>query len=55
MASSAHRFILSGSVDGHVKFWIQKEGGIEFVKHFRAHIGKLATHLASYPPSNLAS
>ncbi|CDJ41439.1 peptidylprolyl isomerase [Eimeria tenella] len=41
VASSAHHFILSGSVDGHVKFWIQKEGGIEFVKHFRAHIGEL--------------
>ncbi|CDJ46062.1 cyclophilin, putative [Eimeria brunetti] len=41
VASAASRFILSGSIDGHVKFWIQKEGGIEFVKHFRAHIGEL--------------
>ncbi|OEH80025.1 peptidylprolyl isomerase [Cyclospora cayetanensis] len=41
VAGEGHRFILSGSVDGHVKFWIQKEEGVEFVKHFRAHVGEL--------------
>ncbi|KAL8455329.1 hypothetical protein Emag_000811 [Eimeria magna] len=41
VASAAHDFIISGSCDGHVKFWIRKVEGVEFVKHFRAHIGEL--------------
>ncbi|KAL8448550.1 hypothetical protein Emed_003730 [Eimeria media] len=41
VASAAHDFIISGSCDGHVKFWIRKAEGVEFVKHFRAHIGEL--------------
>jgi hypothetical protein len=32
-------FIITASVDGHVKFWKKQEEGIEFVKHFRAHLG----------------
>ena len=34
-------FIITASCDGHVKFWKKKEGEIEFVKHFRAHLGKV--------------
>lgn len=34
-------FIVTASVDGHVKFWKKREIYIEFVKHFRAHIGGL--------------
>jgi len=26
---------------GHVKFWKKKAVGIEFAKHFRAHIGPI--------------
>ena len=34
-------FIITASADGHVKFWKKNEGeGIEFVKHFRGHLGK---------------
>lgn len=34
-------FIVTASCDGHVKFWKKKEEeGIEFVKHFRSHLGK---------------
>ena len=34
-------FILTASCDGHVKFWKKcEEGGIEFVKHFRSHLGR---------------
>lgn len=33
-------FVITASVDGHVKFWKKTEEGIEFVKHFRAHLGK---------------
>ncbi|KFG58799.1 peptidylprolyl isomerase domain-containing protein [Toxoplasma gondii RUB] len=41
VASPLHRFIITGSVDGHVKFWIREGEDIEFVKHFRAHVGAL--------------
>lgn len=46
-------FVLTGSVDGHLKFWKKKDPadsdasgstsgvGIEFVKHFRAHLGPI--------------
>ena len=33
-------FLVTGSADGHVKFWKKQPKGIEFVKHFRAHTGK---------------
>uniref|UniRef100_A0A8C2REM7 Peptidylprolyl isomerase domain and WD repeat-containing protein 1 n=1 Tax=Capra hircus TaxID=9925 RepID=A0A8C2REM7_CAPHI len=32
-------FIITASHDGHVKFWKKIEEGIEFVKHFRSHLG----------------
>lgn len=32
-------FVITASCDGHVKFWKKKEEEIEFVKHFRAHLG----------------
>lgn len=32
-------FVITASVDGHVKFWKKQEEGIEFVKHYRAHLG----------------
>eukprot|EP01114_Cavostelium_apophysatum_P009190 TRINITY_DN2227_c0_g1_i1.p1 TRINITY_DN2227_c0_g1~~TRINITY_DN2227_c0_g1_i1.p1 ORF type:complete len:616 (+),score=177.27 TRINITY_DN2227_c0_g1_i1:137-1984(+) len=32
-------YIITASVDGHVKFWKKQPEGIEFVKHFRAHVG----------------
>lgn len=33
-------FIITSSNDGHLKFWKKKEDeGIEFVKHFRCHLG----------------
>ena len=33
-------FIATASQDGHLKFWKKLEEGIEFVKHFRAHLGE---------------
>ena len=34
-------FLVTASCDGHVKFWKKSnEKGIEFVKHFRSHLGK---------------
>ncbi|ORX83909.1 peptidyl-prolyl cis-trans isomerase cyp15 [Basidiobolus meristosporus CBS 931.73] len=34
-------FLITTSVDGHLKFWKKTEKGIEFVKHFRAHLGAI--------------
>ena len=31
-------FVITCSNDGHVKFWKKLPDGIEFVKHFRAHL-----------------
>ncbi|ORY51823.1 hypothetical protein BCR33DRAFT_752713 [Rhizoclosmatium globosum] len=32
-------FVVTTSVDGHVKFWKKTMTGIDFVKHYRAHLG----------------
>ncbi len=34
-------FVVTASVDGHVKFWKKQAEGIEFVKHYRAHLGPI--------------
>ncbi|XP_055594558.1 peptidylprolyl isomerase domain and WD repeat-containing protein 1 [Uranotaenia lowii] len=34
-------FIVTVSVDGHVKFWKKMELGVEFVKHFRSHLAPI--------------
>ncbi|XP_058445697.1 peptidylprolyl isomerase domain and WD repeat-containing protein 1 isoform X2 [Malaya genurostris] len=34
-------FLITVSVDGHVKFWKKMEEGIEFVKHFRSHLAPI--------------
>lgn len=31
-------FVVTTSVDGHLKLWKKQEIGIEFVKHYRAHL-----------------
>ncbi|KAL2608859.1 hypothetical protein R1flu_027432 [Riccia fluitans] len=41
VAVSIADFIITGSCDGHLKFWKKKGVGIEFVKHFRGHLGPL--------------
>ena len=40
VAVTQTNYIVTGSVDGHVKFWKKQPEGIEFVKHFRAHLGE---------------
>ncbi|XP_014776144.1 peptidylprolyl isomerase domain and WD repeat-containing protein 1 [Octopus bimaculoides] len=41
-------FIITASIDGHVKFWRKlEEAGIEFVKHFRSHLGNIEDVAAS--------
>jgi len=34
-------FVVTTSVDGHVKFWKKQETGIEFVKHYNAHLAMI--------------
>lgn len=34
-------FIITTSTDGHLKFWKKMERGVEFVKHFRSHLGSI--------------
>jgi len=36
-------FIITTSIDGHIKFWKKTEKGIEFVKHYRAHLGAIVS------------
>ena len=31
-------FIITASVDGHLKFWKKTATGVDFVKHYRAHM-----------------
>ncbi|KAI5896714.1 uncharacterized protein SCHCODRAFT_02615627 [Schizophyllum commune H4-8] len=40
-------FIITTSVDGHLKFWKKQEVGIEFVKHYRAHLTPVTAVAAS--------
>ncbi|DAZ96322.1 TPA: hypothetical protein N0F65_008446 [Lagenidium giganteum] len=35
------QFIITASKDGHVKFWKKMAQGIEFVKHYKAHLGAI--------------
>ncbi|KAJ7976100.1 putative Peptidyl-prolyl cis-trans isomerase [Quillaja saponaria] len=41
VAVSAAEFFITGSVDGHLKFWKKKPIGVEFAKHFRSHLGPI--------------
>ncbi|WOL18547.1 peptidyl-prolyl cis-trans isomerase CYP71 isoform X1 [Canna indica] len=41
VASSVADFFITGSADGHLKFWKKKPVGIEFAKHFRSHLGPI--------------
>ena len=40
-------FLVTGSDDGHVKFWKKVRKDVEFVKTFHAHLGPLAALAAS--------
>ncbi|KNC80761.1 hypothetical protein SARC_06888 [Sphaeroforma arctica JP610] len=48
-------FIVTTSADGHLKFWKKGPQGIEFVKHFRAHMGSIVDATASNDGLMLAS
>ncbi|TPX34041.1 hypothetical protein SmJEL517_g03184 [Synchytrium microbalum] len=48
-------FIITTSIDGHIKFWKKTERGIEFVKHYRAHLGAVVAIAVSDDGSLLAT
>ena len=41
-------FLATASEDGHVKFWKKMQEGIEFVKHYHAHVGPVSEMAASF-------
>ena len=46
---------MTGSCDGHIKFWKKQEEGVEFVKHFRAHLGNVQQLAANSSGTRLVS
>ncbi|KAF8713087.1 Cyclophilin type peptidyl-prolyl cis-trans isomerase/CLD, partial [Rhizoctonia solani] len=48
-------FLITTSIDGHLKFWKKQEQGIEFVKHFRAHLAPIVASTASTDGTVVAS
>ncbi|KAL9951874.1 hypothetical protein ACROYT_G044613 [Oculina patagonica] len=40
-------FLVTASCDGHIKFWKKQDEGVEFVKHFKAHMGVIHCIAAS--------
>ncbi|KAH1002583.1 peptidylprolyl isomerase domain and WD repeat-containing protein 1 [Dendroctonus ponderosae] len=48
-------FIITASCDGHIKFWKKSEQGIEFVKHFRSHLGPIVKIAANCAGTLLGS
>jgi peptidylprolyl isomerase domain and WD repeat-containing protein 1 len=48
VTTNSSEFILTGSEDGHLKFWKKLPKGIEFVKHFISHTGPITSVAVSY-------
>ncbi|KAF8606860.1 hypothetical protein BDV93DRAFT_328735 [Ceratobasidium sp. AG-I] len=48
-------FLITTSVDGHLKFWKKQISGIEFVKHYRAHLAPIIAVTASTDGTVVAS
>ncbi|KAK2465315.1 hypothetical protein APHAL10511_002669 [Amanita phalloides] len=40
-------FLITTSIDGHLKLWKKQDEGIEFVKHYRAHLSPILSVSAS--------
>lgn len=48
-------YIITTSIDGHLKFWKKQDTGIEFVKHYRAHLSTIVGVSASVDGQLFAS
>ncbi|CAJ1365812.1 unnamed protein product [Effrenium voratum] len=55
VCSNSTGFLITGSEDGHVKFWKKQYEGMEFVKHYRAHLSKLLAMVLSQDGRQLAT
>ena len=53
LTSSA--FLLTGSRDGVVKFWKKVQGGVEFIRQYRAHAGGVLTMVGDAAGENALS
>jgi len=49
------QFVVTASTDGHVKFWKKMAAGIEFVKHYKAHLKEVHGLAASLDGLRLCS
>lgn len=47
--------MITSSLDGHLKFWKKQASGIEFVKHYRTHLGPILALGVSADGKSLAS
>lgn len=47
--------MITTSVDGHLKLWKKQEAGVEFVKHYRAHLQPVVAVSASVDGQLFAS
>lgn len=48
-------YLVTASIDGHVKLWKKQDSGIEFVKHYRAHLATIVGISASSDGQMFAS
>ena len=48
-------FLITTSVDGHLKFWKKQAEGIEFVKHYRTHLSPIVHVAVDEEGKSLAS
>jgi peptidylprolyl isomerase domain and WD repeat-containing protein 1 len=55
VGTSRTDFIITTSVDGHLKLWKKQDSGIEFVKHYRAHLASIIAVSASADGTLFAS
>lgn len=55
VVSKATEFVITGSCDGHVKFWKKMSRGIEFVKHYQAHLGSIHSMVLSSDEKQLVT
>ena len=54
-STTFHPFLPTPSSDGHVKFWKKTAGGVEFAKHFKAHLGPVSALAVSADGARAAS
>ena len=48
-------FVVTASADGHLKFWKKLMAGVQFVKHFKAHLGPIVDLQSSHDGSRVCT